>query len=327
LVHNWYIKGWFLFDIRIFPRYIYYMKQKAKTFFYGILAVFTFSLILAACPTDTSSKIPSVNGTSKLSLSGQVYNYEQNTDQDTDQDTDPGAGLLTSLLIGPQEFKGDLDISDGGLGGNGKIEKGKLSYTIVAVGPQSLLPIDEGLAYLKNYYSSLNFSPRDANAAPVTLQITDDEEYSGLMKGLLNIDMDFTKMTIKITMKVVNYVYVDKDLTITAGKKTFINSDFGLEDLGFPITLTSEKINLHLKKGWNSLYEEITAQSNIPPDLLALLPSLVNSPNPDLSGLNLSKLRPTGTLKMSVSDPGNLNWTLIPSQSFDDIVPQPPEFP
>jgi len=301
----------FYIDVRIIPRYIYIMEQKAKIFFYGILAVFAFSLILGACPADSAAPLPD---RSKLKLSGQVYI----------QNTAPAA-LFFNLKN--EEYKKDLKISDGGLGGTGEIKNGKLNYSINVVPPLS--PINEGggLDSLKGMYPSLQFSPENVNAAAVVL-LTDSAEYSGLLKYLLEINFDPLKLTIIITIKTVNHMYVDKDLNITAD---VFSHDYTNPELPFPIALTSEKINMNLKKGWNSLYSEITAQSNIPLELIPLIPSLLaGSSDLDLSDLDLSALKPTGNLKMSVGDPGNLNWTLIPSQ-YPDIVdpeyPQPPQPP
>jgi len=278
------------------------MEQKAKNIFYGILAVLTFSLVLCACPTNSGAPHPDP---SRLNLSGQVYI----------QNTEPLALLSNSKN---EEYKKDLKISDGGQGGTGEIKNGQLNYSIGI--PEQMGSVGEGLNYLKGMYSDLEFSSEDVNAAVVTLEVIDSDEYSGLLKYLLDINFDILKLTIKITIKTVNYIYVDNDLNIKADKHTFNNNDFGFPDLGFPITLTTEKINLDLKKGWNALYLEITAQSNIPPGLL--MPS-----DPDSSGPDLSALRPTGNLKMSVGDPGNLNWTLIPSDSSDISDLQPPEPP
>jgi hypothetical protein len=270
------------------------MKQRAKIYFCGILA---FILVLGACPTDTAPD------RSKLNLSGQVYI------QEIDLEKFPPA-------FDSSEYKNSLSISDGGLGGTGQITEGKLSYSIGI--PEQLQPISEGLDYLKSMYSSLEFSSDDVNAAVVALEVTNSEEYGGLLKGLvdLKLDRNLTKPPpiITLTIETVNYVYVDNNLNITADKKTFDNNDLGFLDLDFPISMTTEKINLGLKKGWNSLYSKITVQVKIPMELLPLLPSLINSPNPDLSGLDLSALEPTGNLKMSVGDPADLKWTLVPSQ-------------
>jgi len=279
------------------------MKQKTKTFFYGILAVFTFSLVLGACPSDSGTPPPD---RSKLKLSGQVY--IQSTDYST-------------ILSKPNEkYTKDLDIYDGGLGGTGEIKKGMLAYSIDVVPPLS--PINEGgsLDYLKNMYESLKFSPEDASVAAVALEITGSEEYGGVLKGLLGLDM--SQLPIKLTIKTLNYVYVDKDLKITADKKTFNYNDFDFSNgFDFPISLslTSEKINLPLKKGWNSLYSEITV------DLTRELIALIMSQN--LSILDLMDLQLIGNLKMSVGDPGKLNWTLIPSLPPDIIDLQYPEDP
>ena len=279
------------------------MKQKAKISLYGILAVLAFALVLAACPDKPAEPAPD---TSKLKLSGQVFEYIEATDP-------------SSILSGPKEFKGKLEISDGGLGGSGEIRNGKLTYSIDVEPPLS--PINEGMGldYLKGMYKSLKFSPENVNAAVVALEITNNDEYSGLLRSLMGLDLSKLPTTIIITVETVNYVYVDKDMNITADKDTF---EYDYSD--FPIILTSEKINLNLKKGWNALYSEITAQANISMEVIL---SLLGDSDPDLSTLDLSALEPKGHLKMSVGDPNTLKWTLIPSQSEDTVEPQPPQPP
>jgi len=249
-----------------------------------------FALILGACPADSGT--PSEHPT--LKLSGQVYIQDINFSLEA---------LRSNSISSISTYNDSLKISDGGMGGKGEINNGQLSYTIIGV-PS---PINEGgdLDYLKEMYSSLTFSSEDVNVAAVALKITDSDEYNGLLKGLLDINSDikYLQLTVNITIntKTVTYVYVDKDLNITADADTFEYNGFD-----FPISLTTEKIDLSLKNGWNSLCSEITAQMNVP---LALLPALT-SPNPDLSSL-----KPTGKLKMSVSDPAEFNWTLVSSQS------------
>jgi len=291
------------------------MEQKIKIFFYGILAVITFSLVLEACPAETSSSKPAAN-VYVLKFSGQVYYYKQ----DTDQNTEPVTGIFSSLLAGPQKFKGNLDVSDGDLGGTGEILGGKLNYIIDVEPPLS--PINEGgsLDDLKGMYEDLRFSPEDAKVAAVALEITDSKDYSGLLKTLLviNVDNILKPTKYKLTSKTVNYVYVNKNLKITADKKTFDNKDFNNDfdlSIPIPISLTSEKINLSLKKGWNALCSEI--QVDIPRELLPVIY------NPELlSTLDLTALKLTGSLKMSVGDPGDLKWTLIPSPPPDIIPPE-----
>jgi hypothetical protein len=302
------------------------MEDKAKLFFYRIMAVLTISLILGACPADsgTSSKSPVDPHAPKLSLSGQVYT------QDIDLENINYIALLTANnLVNINKFNNSLNIYDGGMGGKGEIKDGQLNYSIVGVPP--LTPINESgsLDSLKEMYPNLEFNSEDVNAAVVALEITGSNEYSGLLKGLLTVNIipiippfPPTDISIIINIKTVNYVYVDKDLDITADA---FNDEYTNPALPFPISLTTEKINLNLKKGWNSLYSEITAQSNIPLELIFIIMDQ-SSQYPDLSDLDLSGLRPKGNLKMFVDDPGNLNWTLIPSQSNDYIEPQYPVF-
>jgi len=258
------------------------MKQRAKAFFYGILAVSAFALILAACPTNTSSN-PADN-TPRLKLSGKVYT----------QDIDPQTYKVTT-----SPYNDSLSISDRGMGGAGEIKKGQLDYTIIGE-PLNLSSINEGggLDYLKDMYPTLKFSPEDAKAAVAVLEITDSEEYGGLLKGLLDIKM--LAFPPNASIKTVNYVYVDRRMQITADLYEYHTDDYGL-----PMVLTSEKINLNLKKGWNALYSEITARLD----------------------MTTSNLR--GNLKMSVSDPADLKWTLVSSEylGIDPVEPEYPEPP
>jgi len=248
------------------------MIQKTRNFC-GLLAVLVFTLVLGAC-FNKSAK----SDASALRLSDQVHHIDS---------TD-----LSSLLSSPNPFMDNLHISDGGLGGDGKITNGQLSYIIKA---PRLSPINEGLGFLAGKYSNIRFSPEDANAAALALG-TNSEKYSGLFKNLLSLNA-FSKIP-TIIVETVNYVYVDKDVKITAGSN---NSTYN--DLGFPVSLTTENINLSLKKGWNPLYSRIIAEMDIP------LGSILSQ---DFWNLDLTDLESTGTLSMSVLDPPTLKWTLVP---------------
>ena len=296
-------------------------------------AVLVITLILGACPTDTGTSTEKPSAPSnpppvmKLSLSGQVYTQDINLDP---ENIDLGGSLFFNPnLASIKKYNDSLSIDDGGIGGLGEIINGKLSYIIET---PELLPIGESLSYLKGMYSGLNFSPADANASAVILQITDSEEYSGLLKGLLTVNLvpvitrfppppAVTAISIVITIKTVNYVYVDKALNITADPFSY---DYTDPELPFPIGLTSDRINLRLREGWNPLYSEIKAQVDIPLDMI---PELMMPSDPDSPGPDLSALRPKGNLKMSVGEPGNLNWILIPSQSSDIVEPEYPGRP
>jgi len=283
------------------------MIQKTKIF-YGSLAVLAFiALVLGACPDKSADSVEPVYDPSLLKLSGQVYNYDQNN-------------YLSSLLRGPKEFKGKLSIYDGGLGGLGLIKNGLLNYYIKKP-PLSPINEDGGLDYLKGMYPSLEFSSEDVKAAVVALEISNSSEYSGLLKSLIGptppkpaINLLTNKVSITINIETVNYVYVDKNLNIKADAGSTDVGSFGF-DFGFPITLTADKINLNLKKGWNSLYSKITAKVTMPLEMLSALMAIISSPNPDLSTLDLKALETSGNLKMSVADPETLKWTLVPSPS------------
>ena len=260
------------------------MIQKTKILICGITVV--LALALAACPTGSGDS----DNSSRLRLSGKVYT----------QDFD-----IKTLSVTYNNYNENLEISDGVLGGVGKIRNGQLNYTI---GEPPLSPIGEGLASLKEMYPGLEFSSEDVNAAVVILEIVGSEEYSYISKTAFNITPSIFPPAIKLTIETVNYVYLDKDIKITAEGNYFEYNDFD-----FPISLTTENINLSLKKGWNPLYSKISVQINVPRELLSSL----DLSSLDLSTLNLADLRPTGNLSMSVADPDSLKWALETSQPSD----------
>ena len=251
-----------------------------------IAAVLTAVLILAACPTDSSPE--QYKGLGKtLKLSGQVYTQEF------------GQTGIT-IKSNYNKFNGDLDLSDNDLGGSGKIKNGQLGYS---VGTPVLSPVGTGLALLNDMYADISFSTLDLNAAILTLTINDSEDYKMQLREKLGNPkiISLSPLALTFTFEIVNYVYVDKDVTVSANGDTFVFDDFFI-----PVTLTTGNIKLKLKKGWNPLHSTIIASSNLPfspEDLLS----------PDITNLDLTDLadlEPTGNLVMSLKDPSSLCWTL-----------------
>jgi hypothetical protein len=253
--------------------------RKDKIFLCGI--AFAFALVLGSCPASAPAPVPDeYKGLGeKLNLSGRVYT----------PDIDTG-------VIPPQfkynAFEGDLDLDDGGLGGSGEIRNGRLSYAIQR--PLSLLPIDDGLTMLEEVYANVSYSSQGVNANVISFSILGGA-YSQLLlekKEALSLQLP---LTVKFPAKIVSYVYVDNDVTVTAKGKV---SDF--TDFGFPMNLTTENTTLNLKKGWNPLCASVNASADLSSvDLLSM----------DLSTLDLADLDLKGTMCVSVDNP-LLNWTL-----------------
>jgi hypothetical protein len=130
-----------------------------------------------------------------------------------------------------------LSINDGGLGGNGSVTDGQLSFTIGT--PTTLKPL------IQLGYEEI---PTDAQYATLDLRITDNSEYNWFQK--MNLVYILMVQTPTTTLESMSYIYVDRDVTITGtgttskpGTRTFVTSD----------------INMSLKKGWNAMYRKDVA--------------------------------------------------------------------
>lgn len=229
----------------------------------GIAAA--FALILIACPAGTGGG--EYNGLGKkLNISGRVYTRDIDT---------------INYGVNYAEYKDNLSVSDGGIGGTGKIEKGRLSYSI---GEPALIEVDEGLAMLQKMYDGVKFNPADARASVVNLTITDNPDYILLSREKIDIKQ------LSLDCEFVSFAYVDRDVTVTADGDSFRFDGFDI-----PMEITTEIINLKLKKGWNAVCGRITGEPKF---------SLV-------TGVELS-----GNLSISVGDPSSLKWTLSSSQEL-----------
>jgi hypothetical protein len=225
--------------------------RKEKIIFCGI--AFAFALILESCPASAPDEFKSLG--ESLSLSGQMYVRD----------------IDASHSIAYNEYKSDLEVSDSGIGGAGEIKKGKLQYS--SIEKPKLSPVADSLAMLEEVYKGITFSPEDTQAALLNLTIPGSAEYSFLFRETIKVNLP------SFTYETVYYVYVDRDAVVTAEAGSFTPTDFFV-----PMSLTSQKINLKLKKGWNALHSTITA------------------------GFGLFLL--TGDLKMSIGNPPSFKWTL-----------------
>jgi len=266
------------------------MATKNKLNYFGLLALImamvTIVMVLAACSDGSDSE----KGTETLTLSGQVYEREVNEGlrgvmgllASGDLNTlDPVAiaglmGVLAGNLISYDPINGNMAISDGGImGGTGKIENGKLSYSITKpadamfVSAADLLGeitqmlggflADEslseaGLPALSGLYANARISPANTQVALLNLEIKNSDDYILIDRELITNTFSLTSMSMTITVEGVGYVYVDKKATITATGTSIPN----LPIMGIPVNLTLPNIKLNLKKGWNALGVKVT---------------------------------------------------------------------
>jgi len=133
------------------------------------------------------------------------------------------------------------------IGGSGAIVYGILKLSIGA--PQTLQSLKDNdmIKKMNNSYTSLTYTPETTQCALLSLSVTDvDGSTSTLIKK------EITTNVISLTVfESVDYLYVDRDVTITAKGRESTESASG----SISTTITSD-LNLNLKKGWNALYSE-----------------------------------------------------------------------
>jgi hypothetical protein len=224
-------------------------------FLCGIALV--FALVLESCSAPASDEYKGLG--ESLNLSGQAYTRDFSS---------------ANYSINYAEYANSLNVSDGGIGGTGKIENGKLSYSIKK---PKLSPVAGSLTMLQGMYADLKFSPEDAQAALLNLTVTGGG-YSLLSRETISVTIP------SLVYETVYYVYVDKDTVVTAEAGSFISTDFII-----PISITTQKINIKLKKGWNALHGKTEAGLKL---TLSLEPEFA------------------GDLKISVDNPSDFKWTL-----------------
>ena len=128
--------------------------------------------------------------------------------------------------------------------GTGEIKKGKLTFTLTT--PEGLQKMNEAYYhYVLFSYACAeyeNFTYSDPNAKTEYMVLEGKE----LNKPRIIRKMNYFSTDTKITEIDEFYVYVDRDVTITATGKNYLNT-------------TNENINLSLRKGWNLVYRKYVA--------------------------------------------------------------------
>jgi len=235
------------------------MKTMAKRI--GIIALAALiGLSMTACPTDGSGggvPNPSASLGLTLTLSGQVHTMNDGT---------------TSITFTP--FTGNLSINSGGIGGNGAVTGGQLSFTIDT--PSSLGPLGNLMEGMNDTFTNVQISPAGAQAAALGFQITDSYDYDYLARMNMSVAMSTSSYT--GTSESVTYIYVDRDVTITATGGTFP------EPNGYG-SVTVSDMDMSLKQGWNTMHQKMVSI--------------------------MSQSGETMTMSVSAANPSHLRWVLF----------------
>jgi hypothetical protein len=256
-----------------------------------ILLLLIIALILAACSNGDSDPPPPPAEPSpyfgtELKLSGDVYMRDINFDF---ENIEVSILYLLTGSLDPVTYRNadtniDLSISDGGLGGSGRVKNGKFSYSIGIPADEYFVSIDElfsnislfpGVVDLPNI--GIEIPSIDARAVYLNLLIADDPEYFFMTRE--NIGFNQTLLT--ISSEIVSYIYINKTVTISVPASTY---DTVVMDI--PIRLNVSSIYLNLKEGWNAIHSTLA----IP--LMSMLDT------------------PTGNLEIVLGNPSSHKWVL-----------------
>jgi len=169
----------------------------------------------------------------KLELSGQVYTV------DWDDDDMPVFN----------KFDDDLVLkSDAAWEVSGEIKGGILTYTVGTPPASSLMEITSWYRYP---YTDITISDESVKFAELPYIKVTDDTYSAVFKA--DLSRNVSGSTISLTEERVWFMYVDKDVTITAKGST--ETEGGN-------TQKYNDINLSLKKGWNAIYQKQSYSEN-----------------------------------------------------------------
>jgi hypothetical protein len=218
------------------------------------------------------------SGTATLILSGKVYLVSYNEEN--------GSGTYTPYSGSHPVENYRYNNGYVNNGGTGSITNGNLTFVI---GTPSGFDNELLSWFTGGYYNNLQISNGDVKSSFLRLRIPGDQ-YNYLYRN--KEEWNKSGDTESLFEEGVEYVYVDRDVTISGKGKTTPISDSWEDEEGNVInytgTTTTKDINITLKTGWNAIYgkEEETG---------------TRTGNTETY---------TETLTYSMVIPDNLNWTL-----------------
>jgi hypothetical protein len=256
----------------------------------AIAAVIGFGTAACGGSDDTDNDDDTNNsgnnsGTATLTLSGKVYLYSYNEENGTITYT-PYSG---SHPVENYRYNNSYDVNNGG---TGSITNGNFTFVI---GTPSGFDNESILSWFTGgSYTNLQISNGDVKSSSLRLRIPGGQyglDIGSLYRSKNEVNV-INGNTLSVFEEGVEYVYVDRDVTIS-GKGTTTPTSGSYEDeegnvINYTGTETTKDINITLKTGWNAIYgkdEETGTRTG-----------------------NTESYTYTYTLSMVIPD--NLNWTL-----------------
>jgi len=219
------------------------MKNLLKVFgVIALIAVIGFSA--AACSEPDEGGGGPVHFGDTLELSGDVYTVEYVDDYIPKYTKFTGDLKLQAIL---SEASGEIKA--------GEIKGGKLTYTIGIPTSLSLTAITG----LKSTWTQMGFTDIviSEESAKVyyfsSIQVTGSNDYNNVYKGEESGSVNGTNFS--GTDESVMFIYVDKDVKVTAKGKTETEDDGSTEKLN--------DLNISLQKGWNAVHIKESMSGNI----------------------------------------------------------------
>ena len=192
------------------------------------------------------------------------------------------------------EFNGTMGVSSN-FDTSGTITGGQLTIDIGRPAQNDWFPLIYLTEEMGDVYDNFKISPEDAQGAVLILE-PNSNTYDILARANIAVSMRNNNTRIDATLDTVQYIYVDRDVTITGS---------GLSESEDGFTLTIRNLNLQLKEGWNAIHGSFSGS------------------------VDMISERGSATLHIRTGNPASLKWVLLSEDiisDFDDDIPFP-DFP
>jgi len=159
-------------------------------------------------------------------------------------------GIIYSAYNGSKT----LTESYGGIGG---ITNGKFSFTLGTPNSISLSTVSSFLPEYSGYFDNLTIS--NTQAKGLSIETFNFSDYAGLTRIYESYNISVNSLSSTVYM--INYVYVDNDVTISGKGKTQTWQETH-EGITYEQTTTTQNLNITLKKGWNVVRQTINSSQS-----------------------------------------------------------------
>ncbi|MCL2209405.1 MAG: hypothetical protein FWC19_04665 [Treponema sp.] len=133
---------------------------------------------------------------------------------------------------------------------------GKFDFVMGAPNVNLLVSASEIMEDISNgLYTDLKVSNEDIKAFSISGFNVSGSDYSNFsrMNDSTNYSNNESSITMTVNSAKVNYIWVDNNITVSASK-----ASLPAGELGYPVPVTVNALNISLKKGWNITRTSIT---------------------------------------------------------------------